>query len=86
MQKPEETIKFVKEYLADPSCKTEEEVKANSAAAYAYCDDFIFDDAAAFAAVYAADAVTAYAVDAAQYWVKDYEKLNGKLQDAKKEK
>jgi len=29
MQTPEETIKFVKEYLADPSCKTEGEVKAN---------------------------------------------------------
>ena len=66
MQKPEDTIKFVKEYLADPSSKTLEEVQANYDATYA----------AAYAATYAdADryAYAAAAVDDAAYWVKRYE-------------
>ena len=60
MQKPEDTIKFVKEYLADPSSKTPEEVQANANAAYA----------SYAAAAYAADARYA---DRAAYWVKRYE-------------
>jgi len=62
MQKPEDTIKFVKEYLADPSSKTPEEVQANydDAARYAAADTTVY------AARYAdADAVYAYAVSSA---------------------
>ena len=59
MQKPEDTIKFVKEYLAYPSSKTLEEVQANydAAARYAAADTTVY--AARYAA---ADAVYAYAV------------------------
>ena len=66
MQKPEDTIKFVKEYLADPSSKTPEEVQANydDAARYAAADTTVYAarhaaaDAAA-AVVYTADAAAA---------------------------
>ena len=99
MQTPEETIKFVKEWLVDAGCKTEEEVRANLEAASAAFDAASAAsppfDAAFDAALDAADAanflfdcfqIAANAADAAQYCVKRYEKLNGKLQDAKKEK
>ena len=86
MQKPEETIKFVKEYLADTGCKTKEELKANSnaadatyaaarvaAAIYAAIYDAIYD--AIRAASCAAYAAWADAAADAEYWVKEYEKL-----------
>ena len=88
MQKPEDTIKFVKEYLADPSSKTLEEVQANyDAADYAvYAARYAAADAvyayavssAAAAARYAARYAADYAADAryadhAAYWVKRYE-------------
>ena len=50
MQTPEKTIKFVKEWLADPSCKTEGEVKANSRAAYAGGAAYAYWDADAYGA------------------------------------
>ena len=68
MQKPEDTIKFVKEYLADPSSKTLEELLANHKAATATY-------AAADYASYASYAAYAdYAADAA-HWVKRYEEI-----------
>ena len=69
MQKPEDTIKFVKEYLADPSSKTPEELLANHKAATA---TYAAADYASYAS-YAAYAVSS-AADAA-HWVKKYEEL-----------
>ena len=90
MQKPEDTIKFVKEYLADPSSKTPEEVQANYdatyaaayAATYADADRYAYAAYAAYAATYAdADryAYAAAAVDDAGYWVKRYEELKHRV-------
>ena len=82
MQKPEDTIKFVKEYLADPSSKTLKEVQANYAAAryatatYAAADYASYARHAAYDYVsYASYAAYAdYAADAA-HWVKRYEEI-----------
>ena len=69
MQEPKDTIKFVKEYLADRPSKTQEEVRANFKAATA---TYAAADYASYAS-YAAYAVSS-AADAA-HWVKKYEEL-----------
>ena len=75
MQKPEDTIKFVKEYLADPSSKTLEEVQANYDAARYATATYAAADYASYAS-YAAYAD--YAADAA-HWVKRYEELKHRV-------
>ena len=82
MQEPEDTIKFVKEYLADPSSKTLEEVQANydaaryATATYAAADYASYArHAAADYASYASYAAYADYADDAAYWVKRYEEI-----------
>ena len=68
-----EHIEFVKEWLADPTSKTQAELESNAKAADAALANA--PDLAAAAASNAADAALANAPDLAAYWVKYYEEI-----------
>ena len=74
MQKPEVTIQFIKEYLADPSSKSFEQVYSNASEAF---NTFISSESSVVAKVaYDASAAIKWeSLDVAARWVEKFEEL-----------